>query len=79
MLIAVPLAVVGVWFISAAFSGYFWQALTMDRRVGFGVSGLLMLIPHNVAAWAWWTDVIGVLMAVVLLWDQRRAARAVVR
>ena len=77
MLIAVPLAVVGVWFISAAFSGYFWQALSMARRVGFGVSGLLMLIPHNVAAWAWWTDVIGVLMAVVLLWDQRRAARAV--
>jgi TRAP transporter 4TM/12TM fusion protein len=72
MLIAVPLAVAGVWFISAAFSGYFWRALTLSRRVAFGISGLLMLIPHNIADWAWWTDVIGVSLAVALLWDQRR-------
>ncbi|MBM3408252.1 MAG: TRAP transporter fused permease subunit [Betaproteobacteria bacterium] len=74
MLIAVPLAVAGVWFVSAAFSGYFMKALSMPARIGFAVSGFLMLIPHNVASWAWWTDVIGVVLAVLLVFDQRRNA-----
>jgi len=50
------------------------KALSMPARIGFAVSGFLMLIPHNVASWAWWTDVIGVVLAVLLVFDQRRNA-----
>ena len=55
----------------------YWRAMSgTSGSLGFGsVSRLLMLIPHNVASWAWWTDVIGVAMALVLVWDQRRRIR----
>lgn len=82
ILIAVPLAFIGVWWISAALSGYLFRALSVPARIGLGVAGFLALIPHNIAAWAWMTDVVGVALGLTIVAAEvagrrRKAALAV--
>jgi TRAP transporter 4TM/12TM fusion protein len=57
--IAVTTAVIGVWLISAGMIGYLFGPLGPWLRAGLGVAGACLLIPDQIAWWAFWTDTAG--------------------
>ena len=58
--LTVVTAVVGVWLVSIAITGYYTRALSAPLRVAFASAGLLALIPAGAFTGAIYTDVIGV-------------------
>ncbi len=74
--LAVATAIGGVWLVSVALVGYFTRPLAWPFRLGFGVSGLLLMIPAGIAWWGPWTDVIGLALAVVAVAREVIGARA---
>ncbi len=82
IILAVVTAVIGVWLVSSALAGYFSGRLTVPMRLGFGISGLVSLIPAGAFTGAYLTDIVGVcggiaLMAIDIARNraQRREAR----
>ncbi|OGA56143.1 MAG: hypothetical protein A3G81_14930 [Betaproteobacteria bacterium RIFCSPLOWO2_12_FULL_65_14] len=57
--LAVGTAVIGVWLISAANSGYLFGPLGPWLRAGFAFAGTCLLIPDQISSWAFWTDTAG--------------------
>ena len=77
LVLAVTTAVGGVWLISAAMIGYFARPMNIAVRAIFMAAGILMLIPHELAPWAIWTDLVGFLLGLaVASWDIGIARRA---
>jgi TRAP transporter 4TM/12TM fusion protein len=64
--LAVTSAVLGVWLVSAGMIGYLTRPLGAIGRVGFIAAGVLLLIPHELAAWAIWTDGAGLALGALL-------------
>jgi TRAP transporter 4TM/12TM fusion protein len=64
--ISLVTALIGVWLICAAFTGYATRVLSLPMRIGFGLAGLLLFIPADAFRHAVWTDVAGFALAVVL-------------
>ena len=60
-------ALIGVWFICAAFTGYATRRLSLPMRVGFGIAGLLLFIPADAMKFGEWTDVAGLIIGAILL------------
>ncbi len=57
--LAVATAIIGVWLISAGMIGYLAGPMVAWLRVGFVLSGACLLIPDQIADWAFWTDITG--------------------
>jgi TRAP-type uncharacterized transport system fused permease subunit len=77
--IAVTTAVIGVWLISAGMIGYLFGPLGPWLRAGLGVAGACLLVPDQIAWWAFWTDTAGAIGGAVLVaWHviQHRKASA---
>jgi TRAP-type uncharacterized transport system fused permease subunit len=68
-------ALIGVWLICAAFTGYATRVLTLPMRVGFGLAGLLLFIPGDAFRDAVWTDVAGLVLAAILFAREFMAMR----
>ena len=56
-------AVAGVWLVSASLVGYLFRPLPPVQRSLIAVGGLLLLIPLGAFPVAYWTDVVGLLVA----------------
>ena len=56
-------AVAGVWLVSASLVGYLFRPLAPVQRSLIAVGGLLLLIPLGAFPAAYWTDVVGLLVA----------------
>jgi len=67
LILDVTTAVAGVWLVSAALVGYFGRALTMLARIALAVAGLGLLVPVGTFTGAYWTDIGGSLLAVIIL------------
>lgn len=65
--IAIITAIAGVWLISIAMVGYLFRLLPWWTRIAFGVAGLCLLIPDQVASWAAGTDLLGAIMGALLV------------
>jgi TRAP transporter 4TM/12TM fusion protein len=65
--LAIATAVMGVWLVGIALAGYFTRALGPVARVGFGVAGLLALIPGGAFPGAVYTDVVGAVVGLGLV------------
>lgn len=76
LIIAVSTAIGGVWLISAGMIGYFARPMSFIIRMGFFAAGILLLIPHELAPWAIWTDVTGTVLGVLIVSIEILAARA---
>lgn len=68
-------ALVGVWLICAAFTGYATRMLTLPMRIGFGFAGLLLFIPADTFKNTIWTDVAGLALGAILLAREFMAVR----
>jgi len=68
-------ALVGVWLICAAFTGYATRVLTLPMRIGFAFAGLLLFIPADTFKNAVWTDVAGLALGAILLAREFMAVR----
>ena len=64
--LALVSAVLGIWWVSMAIVGYGARALSLWYRLGFGVSGLLALIPAKAMASGHLTDVVGLCVGALL-------------
>ena len=60
-------AVFGVWLISAAMIGYFINALSFVMRALAVLAGILLLIPQELAIGTVWTDILGGILALILI------------
>ena len=69
-------ALIGVWFICAAFAGYARRALSLPIRIGFGLAGLLLFIPVDAIKYGEWIDVAGFVLGAALLAREFLATRA---
>jgi TRAP transporter 4TM/12TM fusion protein len=65
--IAVTTAVIGVWLISAGMIGYLFGPLGPWLRAGLGVAGACLLVPDQIAWWAFWTDTAGAIGGATLV------------
>ena len=64
---AIVTAFIGVWLVSIGIAGYFVRPLGWISRILFAIGGILALIPANAFTGGYWTDIIGVGMAIVLI------------
>jgi TRAP transporter 4TM/12TM fusion protein len=60
-------ALIGVWFICAAFAGYARRPLRMPMRAGFGLAGLMLFIPVDAIRYGLWVDVAGLVLGIALI------------
>ena len=65
--VAVATAIIGVWLISAGMVGYLAGPMVVFMRVGFVLSGICLLIPDQIADWAFWTDTAGAIAGALVV------------
>ena len=67
-LIATTLAtgLLGIWLVCAGFMGYLLHSIQNLPRITSVVAGLTLLLPSSAFAGAYWTDIIGLVIAVLL-------------
>ncbi len=73
--LAVVTAVVGVWLIAIAITGYYARALPLPLRLCFACAGFLALIPADTFPGALYTDIAGVLAGLGLIARETLRAR----
>ena len=73
--VAAITAAIGVWLVSVGVVGYFMRPLGAFRRAIFAASGAALLIPAGAFKGAYFTDVIGALVAAVILISEWFAVR----
>ena len=66
----------GIWFISAAMTGYFVRVMPRSTRTGFVVAGVLLLLPFQGSAWFIWANIAGAIIGAVAFALEVRAKRA---
>ena len=72
---AISTAIAGVWLMSASMIGYFSRRMTIIVRLGFMIAGILLLIPHELAPWAGWTDLVGAALGITVATIEIMAGR----
>ncbi len=65
----------GVWLISASVVGYFRRALAPTARVALTLAGILLLVPYGIYPGAILLDVLGLVLAAVLILRETAATR----
>jgi len=64
---AIATAIIGVWLISAGMVGYLAGPMVRWLRIAFVLSGFCLLVPDQIAAWAFWTDMTGAIVGVLVV------------
>ncbi|MDP4593216.1 MAG: TRAP transporter large permease subunit, partial [Beijerinckiaceae bacterium] len=64
---AIGTAIIGVWIVSAGMVGYLFGNIAALERLLLIAAGFALLIPHEIATWALWTDVVGACAAILLV------------
>jgi len=70
---AIVTATAGIWLVSTGIVGVMFGRIGPMMRVLATIAGILLLIPHEIAGWGWWTDLLGAVLALglcALLWSQ---------
>ncbi len=68
ILLAIATALIGIWLISGAVTGYLLRIMDAPTRLVMGIAGFSLLLPANAVSLGVWTDVFGIgLGALVLL------------
>jgi len=65
--LAIVTAVVGVWFISAGMIGYGLRPMPLLSRLAAVAGGAALLLPHELGAWAWGVNAIGLATTLAVL------------
>jgi hypothetical protein len=73
-LAVITLSIAGIWFVCAAFTGYALRVMSHGMRVGFGLAGLLLLLPFQAAAPIAWLNAAGAVLGFTLLFFEHRGA-----
>ncbi|MBM3609424.1 MAG: TRAP transporter large permease subunit, partial [Alphaproteobacteria bacterium] len=60
-------AVAGVWVMCAGMVGYSFLPLGWPERIGLLTGGFGLLLPHELGAWAWWCNGLGLVLSLALL------------
>ncbi len=68
-------ALIGVWFICAAFAGYARRALSLPVRLAFGLVGFMLFIPVDAIKYGGWIDAAGVVLGGALIAREFLATR----
>jgi TRAP-type uncharacterized transport system fused permease subunit len=72
------LAVLGVWFISAAVMGYSVRPLKLPARIYYSVTGLCVFLPAGVSGAGRWINVAGIALGIALfVWEKALRRRGV--
>jgi TRAP transporter 4TM/12TM fusion protein len=79
ILAVVVLSVTGIWFMCAAMTGYAMRPMGLPMRIGFGATGLLLLMPFQASSVNIWLNVAGAALGAGLLAYEVRARRNHVR
>ena len=74
--LAIVTALIGVWLVSVAVTGYAMRPLGFVMRLAFAASGFAALMPANAIAGGHWIDLAGVAAGAVLFVRERMAARS---
>jgi TRAP-type uncharacterized transport system fused permease subunit len=73
--LAIATAIGGIWLVSAGMIGFITRPLSLALRAGLLASGLALLVPHEITAWALWANVVAAPLAVLLVAAEFVAAR----
>ena len=73
------ISLIGIWFVSAAMSGYFVRLLSLPMRVMFTIAGIMLLLPFQGAPWIKWFNLVGAALGLLLLMMEWRARPVVTR
>jgi TRAP transporter 4TM/12TM fusion protein len=73
--IAIVTAIAGIWLVSAAFVGYIARPLALAMRAALLVTGLALLVPHEIAPWALWANIAAAPLAILLVAAELTLAR----
>ncbi len=65
--IAIATAIAGIWLVSAGMIGFITRPLSLLLRAGLLITGLALLVPHEIAGWALWANVAAVPVATFLV------------
>ncbi|MFT7572462.1 MAG: TRAP transporter 4TM/12TM fusion protein [Paracoccaceae bacterium] len=68
-------AILGVWIVSAGFVGYFSRHLSLLSRLLFVIAGAAMMLPASALSFGIWTDVGGLVLAILLITREKLATR----
>ena len=74
--LAIVTALVGVWLVSVAVTGYATRPLGFVMRLAFAAGGFAALMPANAIPGGHWVDLAGVAAGAVLFMRERVAARS---
>ncbi|MGE3247444.1 MAG: TRAP transporter permease, partial [Beijerinckiaceae bacterium] len=66
-LLAIATAIAGVWIVSAGMVGYLMGHVGALERIALVAAGFALMVPHEIATWAMWTDVGGFIAGVLLV------------
>ncbi|HEX9396459.1 MAG TPA: TRAP transporter fused permease subunit, partial [Burkholderiales bacterium] len=69
------LSIAGIWFVCAAFTGYAMRVMRLPMRVGFGLAGLLLLMPFQASVINAWLNLAGGIIGIGLLAFEVKAAK----
>jgi hypothetical protein len=73
--VAIATAIAGIWLVSAGMVGFITRPLSLALRAGLLIGGLALLVPHEIAPWAFWANVAAAPLAVLLAAGEIVAAR----
>jgi TRAP-type uncharacterized transport system fused permease subunit len=73
--VAIATAIAGIWLVSAGMVGYIARPLSLALRAGLLIVGLALLVPHEIAPWAFWANIAAAPLAVLLVAGEILAAR----
>jgi TRAP transporter 4TM/12TM fusion protein len=76
ILLAVATAAVGVWFISAGMIGFGLRRMPVWSRVLAVVGGGMLILPHELGAWAWGVNAGGLALSALVLVSHVLARKA---
>ncbi|MDQ5849220.1 MAG: hypothetical protein M3544_09685, partial [Pseudomonadota bacterium] len=71
----VVLSITGIWFMCAAMTGYAMRAMSLPLRIGFGATGILLLMPFQASSVNVWLNVLGGVLGFGLLANEMRIAK----
>jgi TRAP transporter 4TM/12TM fusion protein len=75
ILLTVSTAFVGVWLVSIGIMGYLFRDVTVPFRLAFVAAGLALMVPAESFTGAFWTDIAGFVVGVILVGREIRARR----
>jgi TRAP transporter 4TM/12TM fusion protein len=73
--IAIATAIAGIWLVSAGMVGHIVRPLPPASRAALLALGLALLVPHEIARWALWANIVAAPLAALLVAAELLSAR----